>query len=550
MAEYLHFSRDSKLYIQKDGRLWYIPVLDGFNFSQSTNTSEITLSEMEDVHGRSRRGRKMFTDSLAPAEWSFSSYIRPFRATANVTSNGGRADDQQFTHAIEEVLWAAMAGRNEYSSNQDYDFKASTTLGGPITAITAGSPSTGTTWADGTYNFSVSATTPQANVTTSGNGENAAIQVVVSSFVATVTVTEAGTKFQTNDTITVDGSLLGGTNTDDLTLTVRSQAVTRNGTGIDDGTVINFKDSNRAQLGTFDMFFVFSNRSDGRLVYRLADAMVNEATVNFDVDGLGTIEWSGFASQITDVTSSTTAFTTNIKGTNYTNSVEVVADSAARDALVGPVHGDIAVVENEADSWYVYGESDADGTTDTWIHAIDEGTSSTENFIRNRITQLQLEPVASFKDDYASGYWADSYSLPLTGGSFTISNNGNYLTPEELGIVNQPLEHVTGTRSVTANFTCYLGSSDVATNRSKDLFEALVSDNTTVINKFDVTFKVGGVESGEPRLFMRVPIAHLEVPSFSVEDVITLEANMHGQGSTIGEADEVELTYYGTAITY
>ena len=87
MAEYLHFSRDSRLYMAKDGRLWSIPVLDGFSFSQATNASEITLNEMEDASGRSRRGRKMFTDSLSAAEWSFSTYVRPFKSAGNSGSS-------------------------------------------------------------------------------------------------------------------------------------------------------------------------------------------------------------------------------------------------------------------------------------------------------------------------------------------------------------------------------------------------------------------------------------------------------------------------------
>ena len=74
MAEFLHFSRDS-LYM-KDGYFWSIPVLDGFNYSQATNATEITLNEMEDASGRSRRGHKMFTDSLSAADFSFSTYIR------------------------------------------------------------------------------------------------------------------------------------------------------------------------------------------------------------------------------------------------------------------------------------------------------------------------------------------------------------------------------------------------------------------------------------------------------------------------------------------
>ena len=70
MAQQLYFSRDSKMFIEFKGYVWEVPVLDGFSFSQSTNSSEITLAEMESSTGASRRGRKAFNDSLSPGEWS------------------------------------------------------------------------------------------------------------------------------------------------------------------------------------------------------------------------------------------------------------------------------------------------------------------------------------------------------------------------------------------------------------------------------------------------------------------------------------------------
>ena len=78
MAEQLYFSRDSKMFVGFDKKLWEVPVLDGFSFSQSTNQSEISLSEMQGADGLSRRGNRVFTDSLAPAEFSFSTYARPY----------------------------------------------------------------------------------------------------------------------------------------------------------------------------------------------------------------------------------------------------------------------------------------------------------------------------------------------------------------------------------------------------------------------------------------------------------------------------------------
>tara|TARA_R110000764_G_scaffold49034_2_gene108638 strand:- start:123 stop:413 length:291 start_codon:yes stop_codon:yes gene_type:complete len=92
MADKLFFSRDVKVFIDDGTNSWTLPVLDGFSFSQATNTSEITLNEMASSTGVSRRGRQMFTDSYAPAEWSFSTYVRPFVSAGSGT---GKADLQQ-----------------------------------------------------------------------------------------------------------------------------------------------------------------------------------------------------------------------------------------------------------------------------------------------------------------------------------------------------------------------------------------------------------------------------------------------------------------------
>ena len=114
MADTLYFSRDTQVFIKIGSNIWSMPVLDGFSFSQATNASEITLNEMADTSGNSRRGRQMFTDSYAPAEWSFSTYMRPFKSAG---SGAGAADDTQNSHhAVEEVLWALMVGNATYSN--------------------------------------------------------------------------------------------------------------------------------------------------------------------------------------------------------------------------------------------------------------------------------------------------------------------------------------------------------------------------------------------------------------------------------------------------
>ena len=309
MAEYLHFSRDSRLYMEKDGYLWSVPVLDGFSFSQATNSSEITLNEMEDSSGRSRRGRKMFTDSLSAAEWSFSTYIRPFKSAGSKSATNGRADSTNtHQHAVEEALWVAMAGQNVYVPSTG-KWKHGAT-GGAITSVTVASGGTDNDSGDraaGTYNIAVPTVGADANLSAavaSGTGSNtggtgAVIQVVVNgSGVATATITERGTGFDTGNTITIGSQLLGGdASGDNLVLTTSSSSAVSDATDLD----INFFDSNRAALGTFNLYFVFSDRSAGRLLYKLSNAVVNEAAIDFDIDGIATVNWSGMAGQIKEV---------------------------------------------------------------------------------------------------------------------------------------------------------------------------------------------------------------------------------------------------------
>ena len=115
MAQQLYFSRDTKMFLEFDSFVWEIPVLDGFSFSQATNSSEITLNEMESSAGVSRRGRRAFNDSLAPGEWSFSTYVRPFTA-AGATQGSGSVDAAAEVHTVEEVISTMNAGAVYYNN--------------------------------------------------------------------------------------------------------------------------------------------------------------------------------------------------------------------------------------------------------------------------------------------------------------------------------------------------------------------------------------------------------------------------------------------------
>ena len=394
------FSRDTKVFMKwaydsNNTALYELPVLDGYSFSQATNTSEVTLSEAANSSGYSKRGRAMFTDSFAPAEWAFSTYMRPTKSgTGNAAaSNEHGCNAKKF--AVEGPLWAAMSAQN-------YD-----------KAIAAG---------------------------TSGN--------VFASAAATY-----------------------------------------------EPDVFDFQNSNQVTLGVFDLFFVlgaakdsttgiYETGQDGVTVYKVANCSVGSASVDFDIEGIAQVAWSGQGQTIEEAVAINT-------GTSSAN----LADGSTGQAA------------------------------ETTKGLINEGISATNNYIRNKLTDLVISYDAS-ETTGTKGLLGSSdttYSVTLTGGNITIENNLTYLTPETLGSVNLPLGHVMGTRSVSGNFTCYLNDTSEG---SLQLFEDLQESRGVITNAFDLSFAMGG-SSSTPKVTFDLDKCHLELPTHSIEDVISVYVNFH-----------------------
>ena len=388
MATKLYFSRDTKVYAHVPmgtaGSLsmyFELPVLDGFSFSQATNTSEITLNEAQSAATNlSRRGRSMFTDSYAPVEWSFSTYMSPFTheelASSDTIGTLGAAHGTDNTHCeVSSALWAMFFSQ------------------------------------------------------------------------------------------TVDAGLTEGTST----------------------LQIAQGNANKATVGVFDLYFVLgASQSANRvytvgataaqqMIYHIKDCSVGEASFDFDLDGIATVNWSGNGKLVTEHA-----------GLNATST------------------------------------------------SIYEGVTNTTGFIRNRVSDLVIsgDPSGS----------SVTYVTTLTGGNITMSNNLTYLTPETLGVVNQPLGHVTGSKNIGGNFTCYLDNA--GSTSSAELFEDLVEATTDIQNSFSLLFDIGA--STIPYVKIQMPQCHLEVPSHSIDEVISMETNFHALPSDFDSTDEIDLfTFYG-----
>ena len=113
----MFFSRDTRVLLKQGANMWEIPVLDGFSFSQATNSSEITLSEAATTAGKSRRSRQMFNDSLAPAEWSFSTYVRPIKCVPGSGTVWMDTGSDAHVHAVEEALWVNFASNSAWTAS-------------------------------------------------------------------------------------------------------------------------------------------------------------------------------------------------------------------------------------------------------------------------------------------------------------------------------------------------------------------------------------------------------------------------------------------------
>ena len=392
MANY-YFQRDTKVFIHvgvgttTKSMYYELPVLDGYSFSQATNTSEITLNQAQTTGGVSLRARQMFNDSYAPAEWSFSTYMSPFISAGGTKGAAGKAASSALHCEVSEAMWAMFFSQ------------------------------------------------------------------------------------------TVDGGL----------------------TPASSQLAVLPANSNKATIGIFDLYFVLgvatvdtaytytSTEDDSagagkEMIYKIADCSVNELSFDFDIDGLAVVNWSGQGKIITD-------------------------------------HGDTGLT-----------------VTSTSIY---EGVSNTTGFIRNRVSDITINPA----DTTLSGD-SNNYVATLTGGNITMGNNLTFLTPETLGVVNQPLGHVTGTRNIGGNFTCYL---DNIAHGSASLFEDLIENTTDIQNSVSLQFDVGA--STAPFLMLTMPTCHLEVPTHSIDDVISLETNFHALPATIDGTNEVtQFEFKGKAI--
>lgn len=265
-------------------------------------------------------------------------------------------------------------------------------------------------------------------------------------------------------------------------------------TGVTDVPVsqIVTTNSNKNQLLRFGLIVMFDDTT-----ILIHNCVVDQATVDFGIDQIGTVQWTGKATEIEVLSTAGTATTGTFGGGlsgNYTQK------------------------------------------------------NTTARYIVNRLSAVQLVATnAKF------GQTGTSYSFPITGGSVTIANNVTYLVPASVGTVNKPIDYFTGTRSITGSLTAYLRTG--STNSAGMLSALLTQAGNYDQNQFAIDLGLGGSIAAptsttlENKLVFSLPTAMVQIPQVATEQVISTTINFTAQAATAGSYDidannEMTIKYY------
>jgi hypothetical protein len=266
-----------------------------------------------------------------------------------------------------------------------------------------------------------------------------------------------------------------------------------------------------------NLYFVLENTT-----YRLNDAQINQAEVDFSIDGIAQITWSGNATTI--------------------DQVETALEDPSKYAII-----------NQTET------EDTNGNTDTYAEGynfVDTTGPSDADYLRNKLSTLYLDVDAQGGGASSNGLDNKTYDINITGGSITVANNVTYVTPETIGVVDKPIGSFTGARTITGSLTMYL---DTKSNGSNELLTDLTAASDLVTNVFDMRLYMGvsgtvgsdgdAMDSGDftaPGVEFNLPKAHLQIPAIEVADLVSVSVEFAAHGTDLLTGDEMKVKYLGS----
>lgn len=261
-----------------------IQVLEGFSFSQNTNSEAITVSEA----GVSPvRGQRSFNTSLAPVDFSFSTYIRPQKVSNEIVCE-------------ESVLWNALAGTDaqntEYAVTgtfSDASYATSTNL---LTITGTSMAVTGLSVGDDVLIQGV-------NSANSTAATQLAQEKTVNGPARVVSLDTGSITLRMHNPGTAD---IADTDLDVANLKFYKSAWASNGTtsGQPIASILGFHASNKNQLQKVGLLVVIDGVS-----YAIDNAAMTQVTIDFGLDGIATAQWTGQATAMRQLANNITTVT-------------------------------------------------------------------------------------------------------------------------------------------------------------------------------------------------------------------------------------------------
>jgi len=342
-----------------------------------------------------------------------------------------------------------------------------------------------------------------------------------------------------------------------------------NGAGTED-IIFNLTSSNANALLPLTLVFKLDDTC-----YIVEDFNVSTAEVDFSIDGIATINWSGFGSTLSEseaLWAVVDAWVTD--GTDYMAVPSTTANTFIRNKLSTLVLTDNQVVASPA----IAADTLA-STTATTLTLTTGGLGTADLYVGGRIRNTGLTPdewvtivshtatvvtVAGGDVDTLAGWGTEAcqaylpsenaaviYNIPITGATLTMENNTTYLTPEELAVVNTPLAGFAGNRITSGSFTAYLNTGAAG---SAGLLQDLLEKTNDVSNDFTLTFQMGGPSTVTtlPQVYFLVPHAQIGIPTSAVEDVLSTEITFTAQpwtgnsitgNATFEDTNEITIQY-------
>lgn len=256
------------------------------------------------------------------------------------------------------------------------------------------------------------------------------------------------------------------------------------------------------------------------VIYRVANAIVNSATLTAGIEEIVTVEWAGKGSSLVELLGIYRDRAVSVFGGVLNSGATAVANANAATL-------------SRAQSYHPYNRINVSGTV------------SSIPYIKNRLSAIEL--THTLDDASIVGptqeRTTNTFTFPVTAFSLEYTNSVDYVTSDRLGRVNNVATGYSTSRRISGSLSMYLRSG--ANSSTQFLREIASSSELTSAPRANARIYIGGRTAPYMSAFM--PAVHFTYPVISSEDILSLSTNFTAQETSPRASDELTLvaTRYG-----